>query len=97
MFVPSGLNGSLLMQGAQTRISAALKDVVVLDVDPQSVHKKVSEQDTGTSHFSHLRELFSCFAFISFFIHCPFSSYIGLLDFESTVFSVVYLRGLLYL
>ncbi|XP_075873846.1 intermembrane lipid transfer protein VPS13C isoform X3 [Nelusetta ayraudi] len=35
-----GLNGSLLMQGAQTRISAALKDVVVLDVDPRSVHKK---------------------------------------------------------
>lgn len=33
------------MQGAQTRISAALKDVVVLDVDPRSIHKKVSVHD----------------------------------------------------
>lgn len=47
VFLPAGLNGSLLMQGAQTRISAALKDVVVLDVDPKSVHKKVGVHDAS--------------------------------------------------
>ena len=40
---PSGLNGSLLMQGPQTHISARLRDVVVLDIDPKTVHQKVSD------------------------------------------------------
>ncbi|XP_072235878.1 intermembrane lipid transfer protein VPS13C isoform X2 [Leuresthes tenuis] len=35
-----GINGSLLMQGPQTHISARLRDIVVLNVDPQSVHNK---------------------------------------------------------
>ncbi|XP_010781193.1 vacuolar protein sorting-associated protein 13C-like [Notothenia coriiceps] len=35
-----GLNGSLLMQGPQTHISARLKDFIVLNVDPNSFHKK---------------------------------------------------------
>ncbi|KAK5873459.1 hypothetical protein PBY51_018496 [Eleginops maclovinus] len=35
-----GLNGSLLMQGPQTHISACLKDFIVLNVDPNSIHKK---------------------------------------------------------
>ncbi|KAM9366322.1 intermembrane lipid transfer protein VPS13C [Symphorus nematophorus] len=35
-----GINGSLLMQGPQTHISARLKDFIVLNVDPKSVHKK---------------------------------------------------------
>lgn len=67
MFVPAGLNGSLLMQGAQTRISAALKDVVVLDVDPRSVHKKVSVHDASIAPFSQSQEHFSCFVFICVF------------------------------
>lgn len=40
---PSGINGSLLMQGPQTHISARLRDFNVLNVDPKSVHKKVSQ------------------------------------------------------
>ncbi|KAI4789321.1 hypothetical protein KUCAC02_035316, partial [Chaenocephalus aceratus] len=35
-----GLHGSLLMQGPQTHISARLKDFIVLNVDPNSSHKK---------------------------------------------------------
>ncbi|XP_060923539.1 intermembrane lipid transfer protein VPS13C isoform X2 [Limanda limanda] len=35
-----GVDGSLLKQGAQTFISARLRDVVVLDVDSQTVHSK---------------------------------------------------------
>ncbi|XP_077376530.1 intermembrane lipid transfer protein VPS13C isoform X2 [Festucalex cinctus] len=35
-----GLHGSLLTQGPQTHISARLKDFVVLNVDPASIHKK---------------------------------------------------------
>ncbi|XP_061592670.1 intermembrane lipid transfer protein VPS13C isoform X5 [Cololabis saira] len=35
-----GINGSLLVQGPQTRISARLRDVIVLDVDPNTIHKK---------------------------------------------------------
>ncbi|KAF3832059.1 hypothetical protein F7725_025724 [Dissostichus mawsoni] len=35
-----GLNGSLLMQGPQTHISARLKDFIILNVDPKSFHKK---------------------------------------------------------
>ncbi|KAK1874863.1 Vacuolar protein sorting-associated protein 13C [Dissostichus eleginoides] len=35
-----GLNGSLLMQGPQTHISARLKDFIILNVDPNSFHKK---------------------------------------------------------
>ncbi|KAM6942753.1 intermembrane lipid transfer protein VPS13C [Xenentodon cancila] len=35
-----GINGSLLVQGPQTHISARLRDVVVLDVDPKTIHKK---------------------------------------------------------
>ncbi|KAM7424819.1 hypothetical protein PAMA_000939 [Pampus argenteus] len=35
-----GINGSLLMQGPQTRLSASLRDFMVLNVDPISFHKK---------------------------------------------------------
>ncbi|KAM6980546.1 intermembrane lipid transfer protein VPS13C [Aplochiton taeniatus] len=35
-----GMNGSLLMQGAQTHMSARLRDFVVINVDPKSIHKK---------------------------------------------------------
>ncbi|XP_077419043.1 intermembrane lipid transfer protein VPS13C isoform X3 [Vanacampus margaritifer] len=35
-----GLHGSLLAQGPQTHMSARLKDFVVLNVDPASIHKK---------------------------------------------------------
>ncbi|XP_068186348.1 intermembrane lipid transfer protein VPS13C isoform X2 [Antennarius striatus] len=35
-----GLHGSLLMQGPQTHLSANLRDFIVLNVDPRSVHKK---------------------------------------------------------
>ncbi|XP_067348723.1 intermembrane lipid transfer protein VPS13C isoform X2 [Channa argus] len=35
-----GVNGSLLMQGPQTHISARLRDFIVLNVDPKSIHKK---------------------------------------------------------
>ncbi|XP_038556520.1 vacuolar protein sorting-associated protein 13C isoform X2 [Micropterus salmoides] len=35
-----GLNGSLLVQGPQTDISARLRDFIVLNVDPRSIHKK---------------------------------------------------------
>uniref|UniRef100_A0A3B3WQQ8 Vacuolar protein sorting 13 homolog C n=1 Tax=Poecilia mexicana TaxID=48701 RepID=A0A3B3WQQ8_9TELE len=36
----TGLDTSLLRRGDQTQISARLRDVVVLDVDPRSVHKE---------------------------------------------------------
>ncbi len=39
----SGVNGSLLMQGPQTHLSAHLRDFIVLNVDPKSIHKKVSQ------------------------------------------------------
>ncbi|XP_070692075.1 intermembrane lipid transfer protein VPS13C [Pempheris klunzingeri] len=35
-----GVNGSLLVQGPQTHISASLRDFIVLNVDPKSIHKK---------------------------------------------------------
>ncbi|XP_041649214.1 vacuolar protein sorting-associated protein 13C isoform X2 [Cheilinus undulatus] len=35
-----GINGSLLMQGAQTHISASLRDFLVINVDPKSIHEK---------------------------------------------------------
>ncbi|XP_073320353.1 intermembrane lipid transfer protein VPS13C isoform X2 [Pagrus major] len=35
-----GLNGSLLMQGPQTHLTACLRDFIVLNVDPKSIHKK---------------------------------------------------------
>ncbi|XP_054626113.1 intermembrane lipid transfer protein VPS13C isoform X2 [Dunckerocampus dactyliophorus] len=35
-----GMNGSLLVQGPQTHMSARLKDFIVLNVDPASIHKK---------------------------------------------------------
>ncbi|XP_071369482.1 intermembrane lipid transfer protein VPS13C-like, partial [Centroberyx affinis] len=35
-----GINGSLLMQGPQTQLSARLRDFIVINVDPKSVHKK---------------------------------------------------------
>uniref|UniRef100_UPI0037E99E70 intermembrane lipid transfer protein VPS13C n=1 Tax=Semicossyphus pulcher TaxID=241346 RepID=UPI0037E99E70 len=35
-----GINGSLVMQGPQTHISASLRDFLVLNVDPKSIHKK---------------------------------------------------------
>lgn len=41
-FSPSGINGSVLMQGPQTHISARLRDFVVLNADSNSIHKKVS-------------------------------------------------------
>lgn len=54
------------MQGAQTHISAALKDVVVLDVNPRSVHKKVSLRDTSKAHYSHF---FPALSLSVFFLH----------------------------
>ncbi|CAJ1049975.1 vacuolar protein sorting-associated protein 13C isoform X3 [Xyrichtys novacula] len=35
-----GINGSLLMQGSQTHISASLRDFLVLNIDPNSIHDK---------------------------------------------------------
>uniref|UniRef100_A0A8K9UWP5 Vacuolar protein sorting 13 homolog C n=1 Tax=Oncorhynchus mykiss TaxID=8022 RepID=A0A8K9UWP5_ONCMY len=35
-----GFNGSLLMQGPQTHISARLRDFIVINVDPKGIHKK---------------------------------------------------------
>uniref|UniRef100_A0A1A7WXB8 Vacuolar protein sorting 13 homolog C n=1 Tax=Iconisemion striatum TaxID=60296 RepID=A0A1A7WXB8_9TELE len=35
-----GINGSLLVQGPQTHVSARLRDFIVLNVDPNSIHKK---------------------------------------------------------
>ncbi|KAG9352350.1 hypothetical protein JZ751_020763 [Albula glossodonta] len=35
-----GIRGSLLMQGSQTHIAARLKDFIVLNVDPKTIHKK---------------------------------------------------------
>ncbi|XP_029702157.1 vacuolar protein sorting-associated protein 13C isoform X2 [Takifugu rubripes] len=36
-----GINGSILMQGPQTQISARLRDFIVLNADSKSIHKKV--------------------------------------------------------
>ncbi|XP_055010645.1 LOW QUALITY PROTEIN: intermembrane lipid transfer protein VPS13C [Boleophthalmus pectinirostris] len=35
-----GINGSMLVQGPQTHISARLRDFIVLNVDPKCIHKK---------------------------------------------------------
>ncbi|XP_072574266.1 intermembrane lipid transfer protein VPS13C isoform X2 [Paramormyrops kingsleyae] len=35
-----GCHGSLLMQGTQTRISTRLRDFIVINVDPKTIHKK---------------------------------------------------------
>uniref|UniRef100_A0AAY5L059 Vacuolar protein sorting 13 homolog C n=1 Tax=Esox lucius TaxID=8010 RepID=A0AAY5L059_ESOLU len=35
-----GLNGSLLMQGPQTHFAASLRDFIITNVDPKSIHKK---------------------------------------------------------
>ncbi|XP_056135016.1 intermembrane lipid transfer protein VPS13C [Lampris incognitus] len=35
-----GINGSLLMQGPQTHLSARLRDFIVINIDPKSIHKK---------------------------------------------------------
>ncbi|XP_072321339.1 intermembrane lipid transfer protein VPS13C isoform X2 [Eucyclogobius newberryi] len=35
-----GVNGSMLVQGPQTHISARLRDFIVLNVDPKCIHKK---------------------------------------------------------
>ncbi|CAB1338810.1 unnamed protein product, partial [Coregonus sp. 'balchen'] len=35
-----GFNGCLLMQGPQTHISTRLRDFIVINVDPKSIHKK---------------------------------------------------------
>ncbi|KAM3866154.1 intermembrane lipid transfer protein VPS13C-like [Diretmus argenteus] len=35
-----GLKGSLLMRGPQTHISAQLRDFIVINIDPKSIHKK---------------------------------------------------------
>ncbi|XP_036950284.1 vacuolar protein sorting-associated protein 13C isoform X4 [Acanthopagrus latus] len=35
-----GFNGSLLMQGPQTHLTACLRDFIVLNVDPKSIHKE---------------------------------------------------------
>lgn len=43
LMCPSGINGSLLMQGSQTHLSARLRDFIVLNVDPKNIHKKVSQ------------------------------------------------------
>ncbi|XP_049573506.1 intermembrane lipid transfer protein VPS13C isoform X3 [Syngnathus scovelli] len=47
-----GLDGSLLAQGPQTHVSARLKDFVVLNVDPASVHKKAVSIVGGDEVFS---------------------------------------------
>lgn len=39
----AGINVSLLSQGPQTHVSARLRDFIVLNVDPKSLHKKVSQ------------------------------------------------------
>lgn len=39
---PTGINGLLVMQGPQTHVSARLRDLIVLNVDPRSLHEKVS-------------------------------------------------------
>ncbi|KAG7468238.1 hypothetical protein MATL_G00140800 [Megalops atlanticus] len=35
-----GIQGSLLMMGTQTQISARLRDFIVMNVDPETIHKK---------------------------------------------------------
>ncbi|XP_024911459.1 vacuolar protein sorting-associated protein 13C [Cynoglossus semilaevis] len=35
-----GINGLLVMQGPQTHVSARLRDLIVLNVDPRSLHEK---------------------------------------------------------
>ncbi|KAL4641944.1 vacuolar protein sorting-associated protein 13C isoform X1 [Arapaima gigas] len=35
-----GIHGSLLMQGTQTHISTRLRDFIVINVDPKTIHKK---------------------------------------------------------
>ncbi|KAI4872968.1 hypothetical protein NFI96_023652 [Prochilodus magdalenae] len=37
-----GLHGSLLMQGTQTHMLARLRDFVIINVDPKTIHKKAS-------------------------------------------------------
>jgi len=39
---PVGLDGSLQMQGTQTYIATRLRDFIVINVDPKTVHKKAS-------------------------------------------------------
>lgn len=37
----SGIDGSVLVQAKETAVFARLRDIVVLDVDPKTIHKKV--------------------------------------------------------
>ncbi|XP_016334264.1 vacuolar protein sorting-associated protein 13C-like [Sinocyclocheilus anshuiensis] len=37
-----GLDGSLQMQGTQTHMSTRLRDFIIMNVDPETIHKKAS-------------------------------------------------------
>jgi vacuolar protein sorting-associated protein 13A/C len=37
----AGIDGSVLVQAKETMVFARLRDIVVLDVDPKTIHKKV--------------------------------------------------------
>ena len=36
-----GIDVSVLVQAKETQVSARLRDIVVMDVDPKTIHKKV--------------------------------------------------------
>lgn len=40
----SGIDGSVVVQAKETDVFARLRDIVVLDVDPKTIHKKVRYQ-----------------------------------------------------
>lgn len=40
----SGIDASVVVQAKETDVFARLRDIVVLDVDPKTVHKKVKDQ-----------------------------------------------------
>lgn len=37
-----GLDGSLKMQGTQTHMTTRLRDFIIMNVDPKTIHKKAS-------------------------------------------------------
>lgn len=40
----SGIDASVVVQAKETDVFARLRDIVVLDVDPKTIHKKVRDQ-----------------------------------------------------
>lgn len=45
MLMPmSGIDASVVVQAKETDVFARLRDIVVLDVDPKTIHKKVRDQ-----------------------------------------------------